>query len=303
MVGWLHTRQFERDGRCCKGSGDGQILVLFALMLVVLVAMTALAVDGGYAYAQRRRMQYAADAAALAGARVLALGESTAVADGVIRQYARENGADTVTWELVDGNRVRVHVAHTFPTFFARVVGLNAMTAAAQAEALFGGAYRTDNLLPIAVEEFPFELGQTYTLWDAEDRPSPGNFRWLDWDGGSASARELADNICQPENSGSWSVGSEVPGAQGVKVSREVQDCVEAWVGRVVKLIVYDQVTGAGHNARYRIAGFACFRLTDFSLTGRRKFIEGQFVPCVTAGDPGGPDYGMRVVRLGTSQF
>ncbi len=280
-------------------SERGQALVLFSLFLVVLLGVVALAVDGGYAFAQRRQMQYAADAAAIAGARALALNLGTAAAERAIAQYATANGAERYAWRLEAGNRVRVWVGRTFPTFFAPVMGITTMTAVASADATFSGARRTDGLLPIAVEIFPFEFGRVYTLWDASVRPAPGNIGWLDWNGGSASARELADNICNPENSGAWNVGAWVPSAQGVKASALVRNCLNRWVGRVVKVVLYDAVEGRGHNTQYRIAGFACFRIVGFSLTGKNKFIQGRFEPCVTGGQGGGPDLGMRVVTLG----
>jgi len=49
----------------------GQILVLFALGLTAFVFVLALVLDGGRVYAERRRTQNAADAAALAGAAAL----------------------------------------------------------------------------------------------------------------------------------------------------------------------------------------------------------------------------------------
>jgi hypothetical protein len=52
------TFQYER----------GQVLVIIALALVGLLAFTALAIDGGMVYSDRRHAQNAADAAALAGA-------------------------------------------------------------------------------------------------------------------------------------------------------------------------------------------------------------------------------------------
>jgi hypothetical protein len=45
----------------------GQIVLLFAFVLIVLLGFTALAVDGGMVYSDRRVAQNAADAAALAG--------------------------------------------------------------------------------------------------------------------------------------------------------------------------------------------------------------------------------------------
>ncbi|HEX6385560.1 MAG TPA: pilus assembly protein TadG-related protein, partial [Anaerolineae bacterium] len=50
-------------------SQSGQTIVLFALLLVGLLALTALAVDGGQAYGQRRIVQNASDASAIGGLR------------------------------------------------------------------------------------------------------------------------------------------------------------------------------------------------------------------------------------------
>lgn len=51
----------------------GQMLVIVAVALTALVAMAGLVIDGGMALANRRQVQNAADAASLAGARVLGL--------------------------------------------------------------------------------------------------------------------------------------------------------------------------------------------------------------------------------------
>ncbi len=53
-------------------SESGQALVLIALALVVLLGFTALAVDGGMVYSDRRHAQNAADAASLAGGGIVA---------------------------------------------------------------------------------------------------------------------------------------------------------------------------------------------------------------------------------------
>ncbi len=49
-------------------SESGQILVVFSVVLVALLGLTALAVDGGMVYSDRRAAQNAADTSALAGA-------------------------------------------------------------------------------------------------------------------------------------------------------------------------------------------------------------------------------------------
>lgn len=55
-------------------SERGQILVLLALVLLGLLGFTALAIDGGMIYADRRYMQSAADSASLAGAGAIGAG-------------------------------------------------------------------------------------------------------------------------------------------------------------------------------------------------------------------------------------
>ena len=51
---------------------SGQILILFAFFLTAMVGVLALSVDLGVSFAERRTMQNAADAGALAGARIVA---------------------------------------------------------------------------------------------------------------------------------------------------------------------------------------------------------------------------------------
>jgi hypothetical protein len=68
----------------------GQIVVMFALALFVIVLIAALAFDGGLMLLERRDQQNAADAAALAGARYLDY--SIADADPQARAIATENG-------------------------------------------------------------------------------------------------------------------------------------------------------------------------------------------------------------------
>src|SRR6478672_2836984 len=49
----------------------GQILIMFAVMLTALLGALGLSIDLGMSFSQRRTMQSAADAGALAGARVV----------------------------------------------------------------------------------------------------------------------------------------------------------------------------------------------------------------------------------------
>src|SRR5690606_4536767 len=103
-------------GTYLDAAGDerGQTLVQVALMLVVLLGFAALAIDGGMVYAERRHMQNAADAGALAGARELCLSGSETLAIEKARAYTvGQNGAASadVTIDPEHRNVVNV-VAH-----------------------------------------------------------------------------------------------------------------------------------------------------------------------------------------------
>src|SRR5688572_8207420 len=76
-------KKFMRGGR--ESDERGQAIVLVALSLVVLLLFAALAVDGGRFVSERRYLQNAADAAALAGVlewrQALGRGETEAQAE------------------------------------------------------------------------------------------------------------------------------------------------------------------------------------------------------------------------------
>ena len=59
-------RRYSRDGE------HGQMIVLFALFLIAIIAMAGLLIDGRMAWANRRQAQTAADTAALAAAQLVA---------------------------------------------------------------------------------------------------------------------------------------------------------------------------------------------------------------------------------------
>jgi hypothetical protein len=139
----------------------GQVIAIFAIALVAIVAMVALVLEGGNAFAQQRVAQNGSDAAANAGAVVLAerLGGATRtdadVANAVntvaatneipnpVATYTDINGADLGTQVgagTIPANAAGVRVAgtRTFGTFFARVLGMNQFNASAEAIAVTG---------------------------------------------------------------------------------------------------------------------------------------------------------------------
>jgi Flp pilus assembly protein TadG len=129
MKGFTMTRRTASRTR----ANDGQIIVIFALGLVAMIAMVGLVLDGGSTFAQRRGQQNAADLAALAGANdFLISGDKTAatlVAQSIASQngYPHDPGAGkTVTVEFLNNDtRVKVDVSAPHRNNFTGVVGMN----------------------------------------------------------------------------------------------------------------------------------------------------------------------------------
>ena len=85
---------------------DGQILVLFAVVLILLLAMAALAIDVSSVYAARREYRTASDAAALAGAQELQQNITRSIGPGEY-QNARDRAAEALGNQLGGAPRLR----------------------------------------------------------------------------------------------------------------------------------------------------------------------------------------------------
>ncbi len=121
----------------------GQIVVIFALGIIVFVGLAAVVVDVSWYWANTLRMQRAADAAALAGVVYLpgnpALAISTARAEAVKNGYTDGVGGVAVTpiQDPQDSRRMRVTVSGPVNTYFARVLGLTSLNARRDSKADF----------------------------------------------------------------------------------------------------------------------------------------------------------------------
>ncbi len=164
----------------------GQSMILIALAIVGLVAVIGLALDGGRLHTNRRLAQNAADAAALAGARLLLEGacnggpSDTAIRDAVIK-YVSQNGvpvdpsnpvANINAWYVngyeqrlqgvglgsvpADARGVEVETWYSEDTTFMRIVGTNDMETGGTAMAMVGPIVQLPGgmpILPVAVPD------------------------------------------------------------------------------------------------------------------------------------------------------
>lgn len=273
-------------------------MVLFVLLLTVLFGFAALTIDGSNAYMQQQRMQTAADAGALAGARTAALKGSDADVKSAVDHFSGSNGATTASWTYTANRRgIIVKAVRTYPTFFGSIIGHPNMTVSASAEAVFRPISGAGNLLPMAIDcNTTYTFGKSYRIWDKDDKKSPGGFGWLDWNGGSRGNPELVDNISNPANSPVLHIGDLIPSGPGVQNSSGVKNALDKWIGKPVTIPLYDVISGSGANTRYRVCGFAQFVLEGYNFTGNDKYVSGSFIQTLRAGiadDDAGLDRGI----------
>lgn len=140
-----------------SSSEKGQSMVMIILMLLAFVAMLALVLDGGLAYASRRKAQNAADAGALAGAAVMCQPDAyTDDPTTVALDYAiAHNGADpdpTLTYVTLDTEDkiVTVDATVTYDTAFAFIFGVDPGHAKATASAACSPVCGSSRVMPIA---------------------------------------------------------------------------------------------------------------------------------------------------------
>jgi hypothetical protein len=178
-----------KEYRKSKKEG-GQSLTIFVILSIVFLGMLALVLDGGYGYFQRRLVQNAADAGALAGADILCGDEiwteplNRTGAKEVAEDYATiQNNAD---WAVAtkEGERiVKVVASVTYDSFIGSILGQPSIAAAADATA---GCYALNSglgVLPIAWSCRP-PIG--------EDPDADCEIRWMDE---GETCEPLSDNM------------------------------------------------------------------------------------------------------------
>jgi Flp pilus assembly protein TadG len=199
----------------------GQVIVVFALSIVVIIGMVGLVIDGGGAFSQRRTEQKVVDLAAIAGANAYmnasgGVGSRTTAAMATARAAATRNGytqgvagsAVNVSVDLLSsGARVRVNLTAPHANSFARIMGMSSwdvsVVAAADAavvDTAVGaapwimdiGAFNADGS-PRYTSSNPIAFGEA----NGDYPISPTDIAWTDFNGSnnvnSAEVKRIID--------------------------------------------------------------------------------------------------------------
>ena len=167
---------------------SGQTLVLITLFMLSLLGMCAFAIDVGTWYQQKRAVQNAADAGALAGAAALPTGWSAATS-AAGAEFAKNIAGASLSYQpasvYVTNDSIRITASKPAQSFFAKALTSKSVTTTVSATATFvnsgGGA------VPWGVLKQTYTPGTTYPIYVDQQGPNNGALRLTAWDTGSST--------------------------------------------------------------------------------------------------------------------
>lgn len=274
-------------------SERGAVAVLVALLAVVLLGFTAIAVDVGMLYSERAQLQNGADAAALAVAQTCAKNQadvdcstSSAIAGTVNNGNALDGGSNIKSIALDKTNRTVIvtsgaqeqgQAPNKVSLFFARALGFSTTEVNASSTVVWGSPVKGTTPFPLTFSVCQVSgmvNGTTQLLQDHSTGANascplgpagqtvPGGFGWISQDTGACGG-----SIDLSVNRSGSDVGNNGP-----------QNCdavLNGWIAElsanrpvVVLLPVYNSVTGTGAGASYHLIAFAAFSIKGWKFSG-----------------------------------
>jgi Flp pilus assembly protein TadG len=297
----------------------GQILIVAVLALIAMIGGVSLILEGGNAYAHQRVAQNGADAVANAGATVLAqrlgggaqtdtdvvVAATSVAASNALDSYsayytdvkgqlltaAGTNAPNQAAAAQVGGGiippatqGIQVVGHQTFPTTFARVIGMNSFRASADATAVTGaltGGEFLPVIFPVNIVDCDVsgDLGVGEANWEISEPGEPpigqeyivplcktggGSFMILDLDG---TPNNCDEEVSNPPKIQFAQFPATVNSDNGNNCAKELVDEVNKLSGKVVLIPICDgdcETTGGSH-ATYHVIRVAAFYLDYMS--------------------------------------
>jgi len=299
----------------------GQVIVVFALALVVIVAMVGLVIDGGSTYAQRRDMQNVADAAAMAGAYAYTNTPTQSAAITAAQSIATSNGYTngvngvtinvTVTTEDAF-TTVKVDLGKPHQNSFAGVMGMSSWGVATTATAETGAPNAATGAAPIIFNTSAVSAASTGPTHEQPfGEPGTGNvsvpqtpttFNWTVYCTANGNACNGNTNTVDGLINGS---GRNTTVTLGELIGPLNAGSHTALFSDLANLVNQPPITVAIVDNSGAMKGWAMFQLTG-SVGGSTKQIRGYFVSpmnpsnlsIVNGGGSGTSLFGGYTVRL-----
>ena len=296
----------------------GQMLALFAICLIAIIAMTGLVIDGGLTMVQRRDQQNVADAAAMAGAYAYANTQDKTAAAGQALVTTAANGYSDgtdgvevdVDVHVVNGiATVKTNVTKPHRNYFSGILGFGSWDVSTTASAVAGTPNAVIGAMPLLFNEaaFPTGVGPTNEVFFSEpgegneDVPQEANlFNWTVYctasgnpcNGNSNTVEDIINDMGESTEIGlTDDIGPLNAGAHTTLFS-----AMATQVGNEFPVAIVDDDGG--------LVGWAMFHLSG-SVGGSTKQISGWFKSPVNyagmkivQGKGKGGAFGDTVVRL-----
>ncbi|WP_394173035.1 pilus assembly protein TadG-related protein [Guptibacillus hwajinpoensis] len=290
-------------------SERGNVAVMFAISMTVLLGATAMVVDIGRLYHEKRILQNAMDASALAGAQGLLT--SQASASTLAKEYADKNAFPIGSGDLtITSQSIKVAKESTVPMTFARIFGIQQASVSASAKAEVGLLKSVKRITPITIEytAIPHET----QLKCGNPGENKGNCGYLDINSNGASG--LATNIINGVElaPGTKFVQTE-PGQKWGPVKNAFQTLIDndatkshcqsaatadKSCDRIIIIPLIKTWAGVNGKSLVEIVGFASYWLERVEDD---KQIVGKFKETVSSGEIGGSGpgnvYGVKLVE------
>jgi Flp pilus assembly protein TadG len=302
-----------------KGASKGQVAIIFALAVPVLIGVLALCCDMTITYLNWQAMQKAADAGVLAGANYLPADPATAISTA--NTWAQQNGMASgeilSTTVAPDDMSITMTAKRTVPAYFARIFGTTSTPVQVAATAGVQNASGATGLVPIGVGcpsgivSQCFGYGQQVTLKNSQI--GPGN--WGPLALGSPGGSVYRTNVEQGYQ-GNVSLGQWVDSETGNLVGPTKQGFNTRWsayqqmdpTGTVAAHSLNDPLVievplvdwgSPNGKSQVQVTGFADFWITGVQGSGN---ITGVFLhavaPSSNIASPSAPEGGALVPVL-----
>ncbi|MGP0224886.1 pilus assembly protein TadG-related protein [Paenarthrobacter sp. NCHU4564] len=277
-----------------RGNGEqGAVAVFVALILVVLLAFAALAVDAGMLYSERAQVQNGSDAAALAVAQKCAVSISDpncSVTPQIAKDLANKNSIDSrgninsVNLDLTNrtvtvsaGSQQAGGGANSVSLVFARALGINTAEVLTSSTVQWGSPLTGTTPFPLtfSVCQVQGQVGGNPQLLQAHGSganpgcnygPSgaavEGGFGWTVQNPGSCGGY-----IDLALSEGGSAPGNSIP-TNCAGTLNKWADTINAGKDVIVLLPVFNAVTGTGSGAIYHLVSFAAFKVIGWKFSG-----------------------------------
>ena len=297
----------------------GAVAVMVALLMVPMLGFAALGVDIAGAYVQRQQLQTGADAAAFAIAQKCGRGACAATATA--QNYAAANlhsGSSTATVTSLTSSAVTVTNSGVRQHLFAPILGIDSTAINTQRHRGLGLADRRSGNTAAGLLDLRMEGTDGWRDAFGNHRTDHQPHQELGLTQPTAPVpREIwcpAASVGSPPTAVRCHTTSTIAGVLHSDPGNSVpSSCAQSdlmgSLNRTVLLPIFDQYTGTGSNATYRIYGYAAFVVTGYHFGGQNNYndpcngnnrcIKGYFARFVDLSEAF--DFGAGAPQLGSS--